>query len=80
MAALSLRLVVWGQCESFREKIRREAKRRGWSGYRLGQESGVPIRTVQQYLRGACDLSGERLAKLCKALGLELKSRRRKGR
>lgn len=57
----------------FQEVIERETKRRGWSAYRLGKESGVPIRTVQHYLAGGCDLVGERIAKLCAALGLELR-------
>ncbi len=57
----------------FREIIQKEVGRRGWSAYRLGKESGVPIRTVQAYLSGTCDLSGERIAVLCKTLGLELR-------
>ena len=56
----------------FREAIIRELKRRGWSSYRLGQESGVPIRTVQRYTSGGCDLRGESVALMCKALGLRL--------
>lgn len=62
---------------TFRETIARETERRGWSAYRLGQESGVPIRTVQQYLAGTCDLVGERIGKLCDAVGLELRHKAR---
>ena len=62
-----------------RDTIIREMKRRGWSAYRLGQESDVPIRTVQRYVAGHCDLVGERIGKLCGALGLALR-RTRKGR
>ena len=62
---------------TFRETIARETERRGWSAYRLGKESGVHIRTVQQYLAGTCDLVGERIAKLSAALGLELRPARK---
>ena len=64
----------------FRETIIDQMGRRGWSGYRLGKESGVPIRTVQEYVRGDCDLSGARIAKLCAVLGLELRPVRKAGR
>ena len=65
--------------EMFREVIIREMKRCGWSSYRLGQESGVPIRTVQRYTSGGCDLVAERVALLCKALGLRIvRDKRRK--
>jgi hypothetical protein len=69
----------------FREVIIREMERRGWSSYRLGQESGIPIRTVQRYTSGGCDLLGERVARLCTTLGLELRPvrkvrNRRKGK
>ena len=35
--------------------------------------SGVPIRTVQAYLSGEIDLTGEKLALICDVLGLELR-------
>jgi len=63
----------------FREIIQKEVDRRSWSAYRLGKESGVPIRTVQAYLSGTCDLSGELIAVLCKTLGLELRSTKKGG-
>jgi transcriptional regulator with XRE-family HTH domain len=62
---------------SFDTIIRREAKRQGLSGYRIGKMSGVPIRTVQAYLAGDCDLMGARIAKIAAALGLELRPVRR---
>jgi transcriptional regulator with XRE-family HTH domain len=66
---------------SFQQTIRREAKRQGLSGYAIGKRSGVPIRTVQAYLAGDCDLMGERIAKIAAALGLGLRpTRQRKGR
>lgn len=61
---------------SFWEIIKAEGHRRGLSGYRIAQLSGVPMRTVQAYLAGDCDLSGERLAKIADALGLELRPKR----
>ena len=57
---------------SFREAIIRELKRRDWSAYRLGKKAHVPIRSVQAYLAGRCDMAGENVAKLCAALGLKL--------
>ena len=62
-----------------RDAILREMKRYRWSAYRLGQESGVPIRTVQDFVAGTSDLAGERLSKLCAALGLRIvRDKRRK--
>ena len=66
----------------FRKTIQAEAKRQGLSGYRIAKMSGIPMRTVQAYLAEDCDLAGERVARIAKALGLELRSakRTRKGR
>lgn len=66
----------------FRKIIKTEAKRQGLSGYRIAKMSGVPMRTVQAYLAEDCDLIGERVARIAKALGLELRPARRprKGR
>ena len=61
---------------SFRKVIAAEVRRQGLSGYRLAKLSGLPIRTVQAYLAEDFDLTGERLARLTKALGLELKRER----
>jgi transcriptional regulator with XRE-family HTH domain len=66
---------------SFRKIIRAEVTRQGLSGYRVAKLSGIPMRTVQAYLAGSRDLTGERLARIVDALGLELRPRRRrKGR
>lgn len=62
----------------FQATIQSEAKRQGLSGYRLAKLAGLPMRTVQDYLAGAHDLAGERVAKLAAALGLELKATKRK--
>lgn len=64
---------------SFRQIIQEELSRRAWTGYRLGKESGVPIRSVQAYLAGQVDMSGGRLERLCDALGLELRPKRKPG-
>lgn len=58
---------------SFREIIKAEVKQRGLSGYRVGKLAEMPIRTVQAYLSGERDLSGERVAKIAAVLGFELK-------
>jgi transcriptional regulator with XRE-family HTH domain len=62
---------------SFRKVIQAEVKRRGLSGYRVAKLSGVPMRTVQAYLAEDCDLAGERIARIARALGLELRPKRR---
>lgn len=65
---------------SFQETIRREARRQRLSGYRIGKLSGLPIRTVQNYLSGTSDLAGRRIEEIAKALGLVLARRRRQGK
>jgi transcriptional regulator with XRE-family HTH domain len=63
---------------SFRKIVLAEVKRQRLSGYRLARMCGVPERTVQKYLSGGQDLTGEKLCKLTDALGLELRPRRRR--
>lgn len=63
-----------------RDIIRREVKRQGISGYRLGKLSGLPIRTVQAYLAGSTDLIGARIEKMLAGLGLHLQPARRRRR
>ena len=67
---------------SFRKIVVREAKRRGLSGYALAKlvEPHVSMRMIQAYLAGDNDLVGERIAKLCEALDLELRPKRKEGR
>lgn len=65
---------------SFRSIIKDEAARRGISGYRLAQMSGVPMRSVQQYLADDADLRGERVAALADALGLGLRPISKRGK
>jgi transcriptional regulator with XRE-family HTH domain len=65
---------------SFRRIIQREAQRQGLSGYRIAALAGMSMRTVQAYLAGSRDLTGERLAKIADALGLELRPKRRSPR
>ena len=62
----------------FRSIIQREAERQGLSGYRIAKLAGMPMRTVQAYLAGERDLTGERLAKIAAALGLALHPIRRR--
>lgn len=65
---------------SFRSIIKREVERQGLSGYRIAALAGMPMRSVQAYLSGSRDLTGERLAKIAAVLGLELRPSRRKAR
>ena len=62
----------------FRRIIQDEAERQCLSGYRIAKSSGLPMRTVQQYLAGDCDLGGERVAKIADVLGLELRPAKRR--
>ena len=65
---------------SFRTIIRREVKARSISGYRLAQLVGPEVasmRMIQAYLAGESDMTGERLAAVCKALKLELRPKRK---
>ncbi len=73
---------IKGMGVQFQTTIKRELARRGWSGYRLGHEARMPVRTIQAYLSGDRDLTGKRLAKVLDTLDLELRpkqQRRRKG-
>ena len=67
---------------SFRKIVQRETKKQGISGYRLAKMVGPEVasaRMIQAYLAGDADMTGERLTAICKALNLELRSRK-KGR
>lgn len=59
--------------KTFRDIIVNEVQRRGWSGYRLAKQAGLPLRAVQDYLAGNHDILAERYAALCRVLGFELK-------
>ena len=64
----------------FRKVIQAELDRREWSAYRLAKQAGLPVRGVQAYLAGQAECRSDRLAAMCKALGLELRPEgRRKG-
>lgn len=63
-----------------RAVIVREIRRRRWSAYRAAHESGLAVRTVQQFIAGSSDLASERLSVLCRALNLELRPVRRRNR
>jgi transcriptional regulator with XRE-family HTH domain len=62
---------------SFQKTIQCEAQRQGLSGYRIGKLSGIPIRTVQEYLSGRSDLAGRRIEAIAAVLGLGLQRVRR---
>lgn len=61
---------------SFRKIIQREVRRQGLSGYRIGKLADMSPRTIQSYLAGTRDLTGERLAQVCRVLGLTLQPKR----
>ena len=67
-----------GETMSFRRLIQRAAKRQGLSGYAIARLcDGLSERSIQRYLRGTNDLSGEKVAKLASALGLELREKKK---
>lgn len=66
--------------KSFRQIIESEVERRGWSAYRLAKEAGLPMRTVQAFMSGTCDLGMVRLEAVCRALGLELRPVKKGGK
>ncbi len=59
----------------FRKTIIAEMKRQGLSRYALAERVAyqVPRTCTYDYLAGRTDMAGERVAVLCKALGLTLK-------
>ena len=65
---------------SFRKTIKREVKKRGLSGYALAKlvQPHISTRMIQAYLSGQADMSGEQLALVCEALGLQLTPRRKR--
>lgn len=56
----------------FRQAIADELDRRGWSKYRLAQESGVSKTSVSEYLRGHREIETAALERICRVLGLAL--------
>jgi len=56
----------------FRRAIADELHRRGWTKYRLAQESGVSKTSVSEYLRGHREIETAALERICHALGLSL--------
>lgn len=53
--------------------IRKAIRRKGMTGYRLAQQSGVSQATISRFMRNQIDLKLEVASKLCKVLGLELR-------
>lgn len=66
-----------GERMTWRKIILRTLEKHEWSGYRLGKESGVPIRTIQKFLSGS-DITMSRLERICSALNLKLRPARRR--
>lgn len=57
----------------FRKAILARLEERGWTQYRLVQESGVSKTAVYEYLAGKRDISASKLEQICDALDLALK-------
>ena len=60
--------------KSFRQIVKREVKRQKFSGYALGKmtEPRLKTRMIQAYLKGDCDMRGEKLAQAQEALHIFL--------
>jgi hypothetical protein len=71
-----------GLSVSIRETIQKELNRRGWSRYRLIKElkGAIPANTVYDYLRGETDIGSESVSIILQALGLQIKSKFRRGK
>jgi transcriptional regulator with XRE-family HTH domain len=54
--------------------LRDAAKRRGWTAYRLAQETGLGINTVQRLLAGASNPSLDTLTAAAKALHVTIEA------
>jgi hypothetical protein len=67
---------------AIRQAILAELKQREWSHYRLAKEleGKMPPRTVYAYLSGRCDLVSNRVSIILQALGLQIKSKFRRGK
>ena len=75
-----MRYALDGETMSFRKIIEAEVNRQGLTGYRIGKLTGLPMRGVQAYLAGDNDMAGERLAKIAKVLGLELRPKHQRSK
>jgi DNA-binding Xre family transcriptional regulator len=58
-----------------RDPIKEEMKRRGWTTYRLTQETGLGKATVYDFLSGDREIQTDSLERICEALDLELRSK-----
>ena len=61
---------------SISEQLKAAVEANG-TAYRAAKESGVEVSAVQRFLNGERDLRLASAAKLCEALGLELKPARK---
>lgn len=63
------------------DTIRKTVEKRGWSMKRLSDESGSPYQSVHRIIKGDPDPALSTVARLCRALGLDLiaKPTKRKG-
>jgi hypothetical protein len=55
------------------EQLRRRIKESGKTHYRVARDAGIKPEMVARFVRGERDITGATFAKLCKALGLELR-------
>jgi hypothetical protein len=54
-------------------QLRRAIRESGKTHYRVGKDAGIKPEMVARFARGERDITGATFAKLCRALGLELK-------
>jgi hypothetical protein len=54
------------------DQLREAIRNSGQSLYRLGKTSGVGPDRLSRFMRGERDLTGDAVAKICTALGLQL--------
>ncbi|MCL2630827.1 MAG: helix-turn-helix transcriptional regulator [Firmicutes bacterium] len=53
-------------------KINRLRNERGWSVYRLSQESGIPEQSISKWIYGSATITLPLLEQICEAFGITL--------
>jgi plasmid maintenance system antidote protein VapI len=60
--------------DQIRDMINKQMKRRGVSIYALAKSSGIPYRTLHDFVSGKTSISSDKLPKLFTVLEIEIKT------
>ena len=69
---------AWPKDDIFRDAIEEELERRGWTAYRLVQETGLSPSGIYKYLSGETGIFSSSLSRICETLDLSLKPIRKR--